>query len=355
MPSNHACMSMSAVRRAFLLGVWLCVAAGSNAVAAPAADESTPDKALTAAKESFEAAQNAFVRGEYAAAAEKFLAAYEHKPYPAFLFNVAVSFEKSKQLEKAKQYFERYLEKDPNASDAAQVKLRLEVHHPAAGAAPAASAAPTPAAATRWSRRGDGTRAGRRCADDDAARAAAASSAARCDRADAGADGDRDQGPGRHRLEAAGRDDLPERQAQRRVRQDALARLSGIEAGAPDPGVEGLEAGGARDQPALGQADRRLHRAVRGALPRLGRDRVQRSRRRRLHRSQGDRRHRPDAVHRPPEAGQAHDLRRAVRVRPLAAGGRHPAGHRDPAQLRSAAGGEGVGGRSPGGGRRGAA
>ena len=121
-------MSMSALRRAFLLlGVWLCVAAGSNAVAAPAADESTPDKALTAAKESFEAAQNLFVRGEYAAAAEKFLSAYEHKPYPAFLFNVAVSFEKSKQLEKAKQYFERYLEKDPNASDAAQVKLRLEV------------------------------------------------------------------------------------------------------------------------------------------------------------------------------------------------------------------------------------
>ena len=47
------------------------------------------------------------MRGEYAAAAEKFLSAYEHKPYPAFLFNVAVSFEKAKQLEKAKQYFER--------------------------------------------------------------------------------------------------------------------------------------------------------------------------------------------------------------------------------------------------------
>ena len=95
--------------------------------AAPPADESTPDKALVAAKESFEAAQNLFVRGEYASAAEKFLSAYEQKAYPAFLFNVAVSYEKAKQLEKAKQYFERYLEKDPNANDAAQVKLRLEV------------------------------------------------------------------------------------------------------------------------------------------------------------------------------------------------------------------------------------
>ena len=52
------------------------------------------------------------MRGEYAVAAERFLTAYEHKPYPAFLFNVAVSFEKAKQLEKAKQYFTQYLEKD---------------------------------------------------------------------------------------------------------------------------------------------------------------------------------------------------------------------------------------------------
>jgi hypothetical protein len=119
-------MNISARRGALVVSIWLCVAAGP-AAAAPAAEESTPDKQLAAAKESFEAAQNLFVRAEYAAAAEKFLSAYEHKPYPAFLFNVAVSFEKSKQLEKAKQYFERYLEKDPNASDSAQVKLRLEV------------------------------------------------------------------------------------------------------------------------------------------------------------------------------------------------------------------------------------
>src|SRR5262249_33670077 len=92
-----------------------------------AGEESTPDKALAAAKESFESAQQAFVRGEYAVAAERFLAAYEHKPDPAFLFNIAVAFEKAKQLEKAKGYFTPYLEKDPNASDAAQVKLRLEV------------------------------------------------------------------------------------------------------------------------------------------------------------------------------------------------------------------------------------
>ena len=89
--------------------------------------EATPDKALNDAKEAFETAQTFFVRGEYDTAAVKFLEAYNKKPYPAFLFNVAVSYEKAKQLEKAKEYFERYLKDDPNASDAAQVRLRLDV------------------------------------------------------------------------------------------------------------------------------------------------------------------------------------------------------------------------------------
>jgi PEGA domain len=119
-------MRLTARRLApFLVAASVLMAAG-RAGAGPA-EEATPDKDLTAAKEAFESAQGAFVRGEYAVAAERFLSAYEHKPYPAFLFNVAVSYEKSKQLEKAKEYFTKYLEKDPNASDAAQVKLRLEV------------------------------------------------------------------------------------------------------------------------------------------------------------------------------------------------------------------------------------
>jgi tetratricopeptide (TPR) repeat protein len=103
------------------------VSFGICAATARAADEATPDKALNDAKDDFESAQTFFVRGEYDAAAAKFLEAYNKKPYPAFLFNVAVSYEKAKQLEKAKDYFERYLREDPNASDAAQVRLRLDV------------------------------------------------------------------------------------------------------------------------------------------------------------------------------------------------------------------------------------
>ena len=66
---------------------------------ARAAEEATPDKALNDAKEAFETAQTFFVRGEYDTAALKFLEAYNKKPFPAFLFNVAVSYAKAKQLE----------------------------------------------------------------------------------------------------------------------------------------------------------------------------------------------------------------------------------------------------------------
>jgi tetratricopeptide (TPR) repeat protein len=115
---------------ALLLASVLSIGAsfGTSKIArAERAEEATPDKALNDAKDAFETAQTFFVRGEYDTAALKFLEAYNKKPYPAFLFNVAVSYEKAKQLDKAKEYFERYLKDDPNASDAAQVRLRLDV------------------------------------------------------------------------------------------------------------------------------------------------------------------------------------------------------------------------------------
>jgi hypothetical protein len=90
------------------------------------AADPAPDKDLQLAKESFEAAQTAFVREEYEKAADKFLGAFGHKPFPAFLFNAAVAFEKAKRLDQAKEYFERYLAMDAGANDAAQVKARID-------------------------------------------------------------------------------------------------------------------------------------------------------------------------------------------------------------------------------------
>lgn len=98
----------------------------ADAAEEAAAATTTPDRALIAAKEAFEAAQTLFVKEQFDPAAAKFLEAFDSKPYPAFLFNAAVSYEKAKHLDMAQQYFERYLDKDPGASDAAQVKARIE-------------------------------------------------------------------------------------------------------------------------------------------------------------------------------------------------------------------------------------
>ncbi|HTA20479.1 MAG TPA: PEGA domain-containing protein [Polyangia bacterium] len=120
-----------------------------------ASAEDAPDKDLKLAKESFEAAQTAFVREEYEKAADSFLNAFEHKPYPAFLFNAAVAFEKAKRLVQAKEYFERYLSTDPGATDAGQVRARIDAltkllvppPSPPAAAPPTEPAAPPVAGA----------------------------------------------------------------------------------------------------------------------------------------------------------------------------------------------------------------
>ena len=98
------------------------VAAGLVTVVAPRragaetrVDDTAPDRELKLAKESFEAAQQAFVREEFEKAADKFLSASGHKPFPAFIFNAALAFETAKRLDQAKEYFERYLSTDPGA------------------------------------------------------------------------------------------------------------------------------------------------------------------------------------------------------------------------------------------------
>ena len=93
---------------------------------APASPAANQDVDLQVAKTEFENAQTLFIKEQFDAAAEHFLAAFARKPYPAFLFNAAVSFEKSKKLEKAAEFFEKYLDRDPNAPDAAVVRTRID-------------------------------------------------------------------------------------------------------------------------------------------------------------------------------------------------------------------------------------
>ena len=137
------------------LGLALAVFLLASVLGGHASAEDAPDKDLKLAKESFEAAQTAFVREEYEKAADSFLNAFEHKPYPAFLFNAAVAFEKAKRLVQAKEYFERYLSTDPGATDAGQVRARIDAltkllvppPSPPAAAPPTEPAAPPVAGA----------------------------------------------------------------------------------------------------------------------------------------------------------------------------------------------------------------
>jgi len=124
----------------------------AEAADVPAAASATPDKDLQLAKDEFEAAQQLFVKEQFDEAAASFLTAYTRKDFPAFLFNAAVSYEKAKKLEKAEEFFRKYLEQDPKASDADGVRARIAAlrtilappAEPAAPGAPAPATPPTP-------------------------------------------------------------------------------------------------------------------------------------------------------------------------------------------------------------------
>lgn len=92
----------------------------------PAGAEAAPDADLQAAKAEFETAQSLFIRDQYDQAAAHFLDAFARKPFSAFLFNAAVSYEKAQKLDKAAEFFQKYLDREPGAPDAAAVKTRID-------------------------------------------------------------------------------------------------------------------------------------------------------------------------------------------------------------------------------------
>jgi hypothetical protein len=115
-----------------------------------AQEPAAPDPDLQAAKAQFEEAQILYLRELWDDAAAKFLSAYDKKPFSSFLFNAAVALEKAKKLDRAVDMFQRYLDKDPQARDAADVKTRIEslkaLLAPPPPAAKTADKAPAPAA-----------------------------------------------------------------------------------------------------------------------------------------------------------------------------------------------------------------
>ncbi|MBS1153683.1 MAG: hypothetical protein H6Q89_5381, partial [Myxococcaceae bacterium] len=90
----------------------------SIAVAKPA----RPDEAATRSKALFQQAQQTYDRGEIAKALDLFLQAYEVKPLPGFLFNIAQCHRQLRNYERASFYFKRYLALAPNTPNAQVVQ-----------------------------------------------------------------------------------------------------------------------------------------------------------------------------------------------------------------------------------------
>ena len=90
------------------------------------AQEDTERTTLERARVAMETGQEQFMAGDYLGAATSFLAAYDARPFSAFLYNAGLSFERNGQLRRAVELYQRYLEEEPNAEDTAEVQVRIQ-------------------------------------------------------------------------------------------------------------------------------------------------------------------------------------------------------------------------------------
>jgi tetratricopeptide (TPR) repeat protein len=92
-------------------------------------------EALKLATQAFERGQVAFNEGRTKDAAGAFIEAWSHKPLPQFLHNAAASYHKGGDNAKAIEYYQRYLDAAPAASDADRVRKIIDKLHQANGSA----------------------------------------------------------------------------------------------------------------------------------------------------------------------------------------------------------------------------
>jgi hypothetical protein len=92
------------------LGVVICVAQAAYAQPSPSP---TPGDART----HYEAAQHAYDRGEYDLAISEFEQAYQLKPHPNVLYNIAQAHERLLEYAESVKWFERYLAEAPRDAE----------------------------------------------------------------------------------------------------------------------------------------------------------------------------------------------------------------------------------------------
>jgi tetratricopeptide (TPR) repeat protein len=137
-----------ALRAAFLVACLLGPLAGASAFAS--APGGAP--AERQARELFQKAEMSFNLGRFADALADYQGAYEAKPLPAFLFNIAQCYRNLKNYERARFFYRRYLTLDPHSANRHLVEDLIAEMTRAIdkgdGSAAAASGAAAPGAAT---------------------------------------------------------------------------------------------------------------------------------------------------------------------------------------------------------------
>jgi tetratricopeptide (TPR) repeat protein len=109
--------------------------AGSGSGSASGAPAAAPgDAALKIAQSAFDEGQVAFLSGDFDKAAENFKKAYDARPFPQFLYNIAASYHRKAKAksdpdsyDKAVTYYKRYLDEDKQAQDRDKVEKAIEV------------------------------------------------------------------------------------------------------------------------------------------------------------------------------------------------------------------------------------
>jgi hypothetical protein len=102
------------------------------------------------ARELYERAEKSFNVGKFAEALTDYQAAYEAKPLPGFLFNIAQCYRNMGNYERARFFFRRYLAVEPHAPNHRRVEeliaeMSKQIEAQAASGAAAPSTSPPPA------------------------------------------------------------------------------------------------------------------------------------------------------------------------------------------------------------------
>ncbi len=109
----------------FLIGV-LTATTGLGVGAQAQTPQDPKRESLERARDAMERGQTLYLQERYLEAAQEFLRAYEAQPHGAFLYNAAMAHDKANQWQIAAELYQKYVDAEPNAPDAADVQERIQ-------------------------------------------------------------------------------------------------------------------------------------------------------------------------------------------------------------------------------------